>query len=89
MVSSNHNLVSVGQGSKPVIEVFHIVQRTRTQAVAGMNQNVTFEDVRDASMQTMCIRDTDDPHSFSSHGDVLILLHFILWDVSIQLRNTL
>jgi hypothetical protein len=55
MIAGNHNLVSVGQGSKPVIEVFHIVQRTRTQAVAGMDQYIAIRDLGYASVQTMCI----------------------------------
>jgi hypothetical protein len=59
MVTSNHNLMPVGQGSKPVIEVFHIIQSAGTQAVAGVNQHIAIRHVWYAPMQAVGVGNAD------------------------------
>jgi hypothetical protein len=68
MVASNHNFVSVGQGSEPVIEVFHIIQSAGTQAVAGVNQHIAIRHVWYASMQAVGVGNANEPHGVSPYA---------------------
>jgi hypothetical protein len=62
MIASYHNLVPVGQGAKPVVQVLDICQGALSEAVTRMNQHIAIGHLRHAAMETVGVGNADQAH---------------------------
>src|SRR5690606_17072815 len=68
VITRDDNLVPVGQGTQPDIELLDIFQRALTEAVTGVDQHVSVRDMRDFPMQAVGIRNADQFHTTAPAG---------------------
>tara|TARA_R110001599_G_C12275668_1_gene662247 strand:- start:580 stop:1077 length:498 start_codon:yes stop_codon:yes gene_type:complete len=63
MVASNHDLVLVGQGAEPVIQILYVIQSASTEAITGVDQYVAVRNPLNPVVQRMSVGYTNDFHS--------------------------